>query len=434
MVAVALALGGAGLVAALHESMQDQIETTARLRADDVARALEAGRHPAEVVEVDDEDESFVQVIGPDGRVVAASEALTHRDRAVARLRPGHEVTIDDPTDDGDHDFMVVAVEAEVDDADFVVLVGQSTEIIETSTEAVMTALAIGIPLLVLLVGATTWVIVGRTLAPVEAIRREVDAISSDELYRRVPEPRTRDEIARLAATMNAMLGRLQGAQHTQRRFVSDASHELRSPVAAIRQHAEVAIAHPDTTTLEEFAHIVLGEDLRVQRLVEDLLFLARSDEGDQPHDRQMVDLDDLVFAEARRLRESGLGRVDVAGVSAVRVEGDPVRLTRVLVNLGDNARRHAAPTVRFTLTLEGAQAVCGVEDDGVGVPVADRERIFERFVRLDEARARDDGGSGLGLAIAAEIVGAHGGSISVGDSDLGGARFEVRLPSVPEA
>jgi signal transduction histidine kinase len=282
-------------------------------------------------------------------------------------------------------------------------------------------------------VAATTWTVVGRALAPVEAIRAEVDAISAAALHRRVPDPPADDEIGRLARTMNRMLARLERAQARQRRLVADASHELRSPVAAIRQHAEVALAHPGRTTTTELAGTVLAEDLRLQRLAEDLLLLTKADEHSLALRRRPVDLDDLVFEEAGRLRDATRLRVDTAAVSAARVEGDAAALARVLRNLADNAARHAGGRLAFSVAERDGLAVLRVDDDGPGIPVADRERVFERFVRLDDARARDDGGSGLGLAIVAELVAAHGGTVAVAASPLGGARVEVALPRLAD-
>jgi signal transduction histidine kinase len=227
------------------------------------------------------------------------------------------------------------------------------------------------------------------------------------------------------------MLERLEQGQARQRRFVADASHELRSPVASIRQHAEVAQAHPEGTTLGALAETVAAENLRVERLVDDLLLLTRADEHTLQLQQRPVDLDDLVFEEALRLRESTTLRVDTTRVSAGRVSGDRSALWRALRNLGDNAVRHAASRVAFSLDEQDGAVVLEVDDDGPGIATADRQRVFERFVRLDDARARDVGGSGLGLAIVAEVVGAHHGTISIGHSGLGGARFQVRLPAV---
>jgi signal transduction histidine kinase len=227
------------------------------------------------------------------------------------------------------------------------------------------------------------------------------------------------------------MLDRLERSSARQRRFTADASHELRSPVASIRQHAEVALAHPGRTTTEELAETVLAEDLRVQRLVEDLLLLARADERTLELKRRPVDLDDLLFEEARRLRQTTGLRVDTAAVSARRVVGDETSLQRVVRNVVDNAARHARSSVALTLGAVDGTAVVAVEDDGAGIPESERERVLERFVRLDEARARDGGGAGLGLAIVAELVTAHGGRVDIGSSPIGGARVEVRLPGL---
>jgi signal transduction histidine kinase len=212
---------------------------------------------------------------------------------------------------------------------------------------------------------------------------------------------------------------------------VADASHELRSPLAVIRQHAEVALAHPERTDTAKLAGTVRAEGDRMHRLVEDLLLLARADEGTVSIRRQPVDLDDVVFDVAAGLRQSSPLRVDTTAVSAGRVAGDQSQLRRMVQNLADNAACHARATIGFVLREDavGTTQLC-VDDDGPGIADADRQRVFERFVRLDGARARDAGGSGLGLAIVAEIVAAHGGTVTVGTSPLGGARFEVAFPS----
>jgi signal transduction histidine kinase len=228
------------------------------------------------------------------------------------------------------------------------------------------------------------------------------------------------------------MLTRLEEAHLRERRFVSDASHELRSPVAAIRQHAEVALSYPDRTSLHEFAEVVLEEDALLQRIVEDLLLLTRVDEGTVELRMVPVDLDDLVFEEASRLRASTDLRVDSASVSAGRVIGDRGHLERLIRNLADNAARHAVHEVRLALREEGGRAVLEVDDDGPGVPPEMREVVFERFTRLDDDRGRQHGGAGLGLAIVAEIAAAHGGSVSIGEAPSGGARLLAVFPAAP--
>ena len=329
-----------------------------------------------------------------------------------------------------DHEYLVVTEDArDRGGRDYVVSVAASLEDVDESTTALVSPLLVGLPLLLLLVGGTTWVVATRALAPVERIRREVEQITGDRLERRVPEPVSRDEIHRLATTMNHMLGRLESSAGRQQRFVADASHELRSPLATMRQTAEVVRAHPGALPEGELADAVLEESVRMQRLVEQLLLLTRADEGAvtrTPHD---VDLDDVALTEARRMRRAGL-QIDTSGVGAGRVRGDQTSLAQVVRNLVDNAARHAEGAVGVVVRTDGGSVELVVEDDGPGIPEDQRQLVFERFVRLDEARARDAGGSGLGLAIVREIVTVHGGTVEISSSRLGGARFVVRLPA----
>jgi signal transduction histidine kinase len=424
VVGMALIIGAVALVTVLRQTLIEEVRADAWARAQDVAEALESDQAPPGLP-VTVPDEELVQILDRDGAVVASSSNMAGR-AAVAQLRPGESVLLPSPLDHDD-EFLALAVATR--DGRFQVIVGRALVDVLESVRIVAQLLVVGLPVLLLVVGMATWKVVGRALAPVEAIRREVDEISAAELHRRVPAPSGTDEIARLSATMNTMLDRLERAQASQRRFISDASHELRSPVASIRQHAEVALAHPERTTPAELAGVVLAENLRVQRLVEDLLLLARADESLLTLPRRPVDLDDLVFDEARRLRSVAGLRIDTSAVSAGRVEGDAAGLRRVLRNLGDNATRHARTRVAFALAERGESVVLTVDDDGSGIAASERGRVFERFVRLDDARTRDHGGSGLGLAIVAELVRAHGGTVVAEAGDLGGARFRVTLP-----
>jgi len=387
-VAFALVAGGAALVLGLRAELSNDVRDAARARATEVARVIEAGRGvPAPTVA--DPTEEFLQVVDEKG-VVAASgnvEGLP----ALARLRPGGRAEVRTPLDEDP--FLVVAVGARDGDRTLVVLDGRAPSGVAEATSTVTRLLFICVPVLVVLAAAATWAAVGR------ALRR----------------------VAR--------------AEAAQRRFVSDASHELRSPVATVRQHAEVALAHPERADAGALAGTVLDEAVRMQRLVEDLLLLARADEKAIELRRSPVDLDDLVFEEARRLRESRGAprlRIDSAGVSAARVLGDEDALRRLVRNLGENAARHARSQVAFTLgTGDDGRVRLHVDDDGPGIPEPERAHVFERFVRLDEARARGEGGAGLGLAIVAELAAAHGGTAAVGTArGLGGARVTVTLPS----
>jgi signal transduction histidine kinase len=294
----------------------------------------------------------------------------------------------------------------------------------------VVSLLAVALPILLIVLGLTIWFVVGRALRPVDRMRQQVDEVTASSLDRRVADPGTNDEVGRLAHTMNRMLQRLDDSRRSQNRFISDASHELKSPLASLRQYAEVARAHPDRISPDELSTAVLDEGGRLESLVQGMLVLARADERSLARPATLVDLDDIVFAEARRLRESTSLTLDSSGVAAAQLRGDAGLLAQLVRNLVDNAVRHATSTVALAVHADepDGTVVLAVEDDGQGVPEADRRRVFERFVRLDEARARDGGGSGLGLAIVREIAAAHGGGVSVEEGARGGARFVVTL------
>jgi signal transduction histidine kinase len=423
VVAIALTVGAIALVAAAQRTMVDEVTEAAGKQAAEVVGQLESGRPP--VLEVAGSDEQMVQVMTPAGAVVASSSNVAG-EPAVARLAPGQSAQVITPLDNDA--FIAVAQSAQTANGQRIVLVARALVDVLDTTKALTRLLIIGLPVMLAVVALATWFAVGRALAPVEAIRREVDEISAAQLHRRVPQPKADDEIGRLAATMNRMLERLESARNSQRRFVSDASHELRSPITTIRQHAEVALAHPDRVTAAELAEVVLAEQQRMQRLVEDLLLLARADEH-VPLAREAVDLDDLAFEEGHRLRSTTSKHVDTSGVSAVRVQGDTGALRRVIRNVGENAARHASSRVDITLVERRNGVVLTIDDDGPGIPESERARVLHRFVRLDEARSRDEGGSGLGLSIVDEVVRAHGGSVLIEESPLGGARIQIALP-----
>ncbi len=316
----------------------------------------------------------------------------------------------------------------------FKVMALESMSTVDQSTQTVLKVISIAFPLLLVIVALLVIMLTSRTLKPVERINREVASITGSNLHNRISVPPSMDEISELAVTMNQMLERLDNSAERSKRFVADASHELRSPLSAIQAELEVGILHPEATDWHRTATDALEESRRMQRIVEDLLMLARADSGKVlVHTLLPVDLDDLVLGEAARLRVSGLVTVDTRAVSGGRVTGDPHYLLRVVRNLSNNAARHARSKVTFALHNASGLVQLEVSDDGKGVPEELREKIFERFARLDEARSRDDGGSGLGLSIVRTIVEAHGGTVEVtGKPDgSGGARFVVRIPTL---
>jgi signal transduction histidine kinase len=428
VVAVSLAIAGVALVAFVRGSLRDSVRTETQLRARRVAESIAASEPTFESGAFDEE---FVQVLRRDGTVLTSSPNVSG-EPPLAVLAPGEERSIGAvPFETGS--FLLVATAANVGADTYTVIAGHTLETVTEATAAMVTVLAVTIPLLLLVVALVTWRVVGRSLAPVEGIRREVEAISSSELHRRVPDPPGADEISRLASTMNSMLQRLEEGHLRERRLVSDASHELRSPITSIRQHAEVALSHPETTTTPELATVALEESARLQRIVEDLLLLSSLDEGSLHLRMAPVDLDDIVLEESKRLRATTGLQIGTDAVSAGRVSGDRPKLERLVRNLTDNAARHARGLVVLSLRSTDDGVVFAVEDDGTGVPTEDRIRILERFVRLDEARDRDSGGSGLGLAIVQELAGAHQATLVVTEAAVGGARFEVRFPPVPD-
>jgi len=306
------------------------------------------------------------------------------------------------------------------------VVAGAPVDEVQRSLDAVRRSLVLGLPALVAAVAALAWLMVGRALRPVESIRREVEAITGSSMHRRVPEPGSDDEIGRLARTMNAMLGRLQGAAIRQRQFASDASHELRSPVAAIRTDVEVALREGGGADWPAVGRAVLVEEDRLERLLADLLLLAADDEGGRSADGP-VDLGAVATAEAERGRRVPV-TVTVDGAPPP-VAGSADALGRAVANLVDNAARHARTEVRVAVRSRDAGVRLVVDDDGPGIPAADRERVFQRFARLDDGRARDAGGAGLGLAVVRSIVARHGGRVHAEGAPLGGARLVVDLP-----
>ena len=284
---------------------------------------------------------------------------------------------------------------------------GQS---IARANHRLLVVLLVAVPLLLLIVAIIVWFAVGLTLSPVEAIRRRVATIASNDLTERVPETGGDDEVSRMARTLNAMLDRLEKSSRIQQEFVSNASHELRSPLTTLLATVDRASNHLDETDWVEFTDTIRREGRRIDSLVDDLFFLARSDERREQMRREEVDLDDILDEEARRVRQITTLSISTAGVQPARVWGDPAMLRRLVRNIVDNALRFANEEVSFSTRYVGPMAEICVHDDGTGVDVANSERLFQRFVRTDAARSRTSGGTGLGLPIVAEIALRHGG------------------------
>jgi signal transduction histidine kinase len=446
VVALTLGAGTAVLFYLLQRTMLSSLDQAATSRAADFADRISViGEQDLDAtLKETRRDDQVVQVIDARNRVVASSrssagidgdrDGRTGDDAPLTGLRaqPGQVVREHaGPRKilDRARPYIVLAHGVSFQDDDYTVIVGTSFRPQRASILTLVRFAAGGLPVLVLLVSGATWVLVDRALKPVEVIRRRVAGIGAGDLDDRVPVPPTRDEIARLAVTMNQMLDRLQSGQQAQRQFVADASHELRSPLATLAATLEVAAADPSGQTWAELRTVMEDETGRMAVLVENLLVLAKVDDQGLVLRVTDVDLDDLLEEEVRRVRAATALEV-VARIEPVRVAGDVLRLGQAIRNVVDNAARHARTRIELTLASVDGAAVLTVQDDGPGIPPAQRERVFERFVRLDDSRDRASGGSGLGLPIVLEVVKGHHGTVEIGEPIRPpGCLLVIRLP-----
>ncbi|MFF4101085.1 sensor histidine kinase [Streptomyces sp. NPDC001903] len=443
--AAVLGAGGLWLYTLLRANLLDNTTGRTELAARKAAAQLDGHAAPGGRLPAPESGVDLVLVRDAQGRTVASTGDLgdapdlgglrppgpgapgasgeDSRSAVLPPARPGAErravVAVEAP---GGYEVYAVTVLGDVDDA----------------TRAIALGLLAGAPPLIGFAAALAWWVTGHALRPVTAIRTELAAVTASELDRRVPDPGGADEIARLARTVNDTLDRLERSDARQRQFTADASHELRNPLAAVRSRLEVALAqgNPD----RESVAAALADTERLQRIAADLLLLARLDGGPVPR-TEPVDLA-LLAAEDLARRPGPRVPLRLDAQAPVPAAGDPARLERALANLVDNALRHARTGVVVRAATEsappadgragGGWAVLEVEDDGPGIPAADRDRVFERFVRLDPDRGRAGGGTGLGLAIVREIARAHGGEARALPSRGGGSgiRLVLRVPA----
>ncbi len=435
-VAAVLVVTGVGLVLTQRRLLTENLDESLEQQGAAIAAAWSRGDTPSTLAPVGDDD-AVAQVV-VDGEVVRSTANAAGAPPLVpSSAGDGQSVrTIDGAPTDDDQRFRVATRPVDGPLGAGVVHVAAPLDDIDDTIGLLTGSLAVAVPAVTLLLALLVWRLVGRTLRPVEAMRREAAAIGGADLERRVPVPPGGDEVARLARTLNAMLGRIEHAARRQQRFVADASHELRSPLARVRAELEVDLAHPAGADPEATSRSVLDETIGMQALVDDLLVLARSDAGLAAAGTAgrvgPVDLDDVVADQVQRLRAESQVAVDARGVGAAQVVGDAARLGRALGNVVDNAVRHARSTVTIALAERDGLAVLSVADDGPGIPADRQDDVFERFTRLDGARSVSTGGAGLGLAIARDIVEAHGGTISIDPEHHPGARLVISLPLAP--
>jgi signal transduction histidine kinase len=415
--AVGLAAGSLLLLHGFATSRLHAIDASSRTVAANVANLVAAGALPPTLPV---QAGQSAQVLTASGAVLAVSPGSSHTlplvpiQQAAALARGGPQSRdVDEVAATGSNRVLVRAVT--VRGTTQYVVVAESLQDERATLHSLARFVAIAAPVLLALVGAILWLLLGRALSAVSTLSRTADAIQDPTGGIRLPLPDSHDEIRALAVTLNAMLDRLAAAASRERRFVADVAHELRSPLAAMHTQLEVALHHPDAATRDELQAGTLQDTKRLAELVNDLLVLARM-ESEATIPTTPVDVGELV---GTAISEPQI------------VVGDRQALTRAIDNLVANANRYAVAQVVVSVQrVDPATVEVRIDDDGPGIPVADRLRIFERFVRLDDARTRDDGGSGLGLAIVQATATAHGGSIRVEDSPMGGARFVLSLPA----
>jgi signal transduction histidine kinase len=371
----------------------------------------------------------LVQIVDAKGHVVEASKQAADMPPLTDVRPPPNDrfQNITAPsTEDGHVMLMAIRVTPAADSP--VVYAGLPEPAVLT-THWLEVGTAAGVVPLLAFIGWITWSTLGRMLRPVEAIRSRMSEITGSDISLRVPVPSGRDEIAMLARTANQTLDRLETAVRQQRRFASDASHELRTPITGLRLSLEDAITHPEDVDSMQTLRTALSTTDQLEAIVRDLLVLARMRAG-EPEPPESIDL-------AALAKEVSTGPIDtvpvhVHGSGDVRVSGSRIQLGRLLTNLLNNARRHADTCVEVGVESLNGQAIVSVTDDGAGIPPRDRERVFGRFARLEDGRRLDPAGSGLGLAISREIAEAHGGTLRVEDSPKG-ARFVLRLRALDD-
>ncbi len=430
VVFVALGIAGAVLAAVLYRTMLSGIDSAAAARVSELAEEImTAGPAGIDADQLStDERIVAVQVIAADGTVVRRSPTAPETPLIpIGEVGDGLRIGMPDHTSPfGRIRFSAQTVDGPV--GEYTVLVGEGSATVTSTVWAVVIGLVFASPVVIAVSGFATYLLVRRSMKSVDDIRSRVADITMSDLTGRVPVPGGRDEIAALAVTMNQMLARIEAGHTAQQRFVGDASHELRSPLTTIISALEVAVAHPEVLGGELNTSTLMPEALRMKALIDDLLLLARADERGLDMAREDVDLDDLARSEVNRLRADTV--LDVrANMEPARLTGDSPALSQVIRNLLNNAARHAISRTDVTVRVASGQVLLEVSDDGLGIAPADRERVFDRFVRLDKDRSRRAGGTGLGLAIVREIVAAHGGTVTIGNGIGTGTRVTVQLP-----
>jgi signal transduction histidine kinase len=419
VLAAGLIVGAAGMATLFFHGRVDAVDDNAQAEATTITSLVASGQLPDPLPAPADQP-VLAQVVDAAGTVLAATPSAS---RVVPLLpvslvqnRPAGHAFTTDASALGSAPLRVIVTPARLHGSEVTVVSAVLFTDVHGTLTAMLRTLAIAVPIVLVAAAMATWLAVGSALRPVDELRAAADRVADTRgrTAPQLPALESRDELARLADTLNRMLARLHSATEQQVSFIADAAHELRSPLASIRTQLDVALSMP--TDLAEWQQVATGvrtDVERVSRLADDLLLLARLDSGVTTH-RTLVDL-----------RETA----DLPG-APLEVVGDPQALRRAVDNLVSNARRHARQSVEVSVARQNGDVVVCIDDDGDGVAAQDRERVFQRWLRLDDARDRDHGGAGLGLAIARSVARSHGGDVILTDSPLGGVRAVLRVPA----
>jgi signal transduction histidine kinase len=429
VITAAVVLGFLVLAELQIDTGRNTVDSQLRTYVTQIEQSGHNGRWPAPLPASALDASATAQVLDASGHVLAASRTLAGMP-AVYLLHAGTTQAVRQKAADGvvPSEVQVVATRTTVAGRPVVIIAATSTSLLHQLTTEIAARLLFTVPIALILAGLAVWLIVGRALRPVEHIRRAVTEITSADLSRRVPEPGTPDEIGHLAHTMNDMLERLDDAARQQRRFVADASHELRTPLAAIRTTLDVGLAYPDRAPWPVIAERAVQQSARLEELINQLLLLAKADERQLAGQADEVDLAAVLRDTVAQLPEHR-AEIDLRIAANLTTTGDAANLGRLFRNIIDNALRYAAGRVVVSAAADGEAVKVQIDDDGPGIPAADRARVFDRFVRLDSSRERGTGTTGLGLAIAREIAVAHHGDITLLERPGGGTRAVVTLP-----
>lgn len=425
--AVLFTLGAYALIRVVDQAILQEVKTADRAFLQLLASTI--GGPDGITLSSDISGDAEYAVLDQDGNIITATADYPAPDITDATF--AFDVTVEHTpaTEERPQEYVLSRVDTNTPEGEVILIATRPLSEVGERVQGLKATVLLLAPALALLSGAGTWVLTGRALLPVDRMTSAAKRITRHDLSERLPEPETHDEINRLAVTLNELLDRIEASTRAQQQFISDASHELRSPISAIRTQLEVAVQHPRGETDERLLTSILTENDRLEQLVADLIALARLDENPDHLNLEPVDIDDLVLQHAAVLDRL---HTNLSRLSAAQIQGDRGLLSRLVRNILANAASHAREKVAVSLNQIDDAVVFIVDDDGPGIPSDSRDIVFDRFIRLDEGRQRDSGGTGLGLAIAKAVTEAHRGTIVASESPLGGTRIAITLTSQP--